>query len=130
MSLVVDSIVSPARPLHFVLAAALTLVACTPHVPPATAAQRAEVRVVLYTTRWCPVCNHARSWLSARGIPYQERDVETSPAAAATHRRLNGARTVPVIDVEGRILIGFVAEELRYAVDEAAHRITRRGSAR
>lgn len=128
MSFAVDSILSRAPGLCLVVVAALTFVACTPHVPPATPAQRAEVRVVLYTTRWCPVCAHARSWLQARGIPYQERDVETSPAAAATHRRLNGARTVPVIDVEGRILIGFVAEELRYAVDEAAHRITRRGS--
>jgi glutaredoxin 3 len=91
-------------------------------VPPATPAQRARVHVTMYTTRWCPVCARARSWLQRRGIPYDDHDVEASSAAAARHRALNPARTVPTIVVEGRVLVGFVEEELRTAVDTAAHR--------
>ena len=100
---------------------AVLAAACAPHVPPATASQRASVRVTLYTTRWCPVCTRARGWLQARGIPYTEHDVERSPAAAARHRALNPARTVPVIDVEGRVMVGFVAEDLRREIDQVAH---------
>lgn len=91
-------------------------------MPAASPAQRAHVRVVLYTTRWCPACAGARRWLAVRGIPFDDLDVESSPAAAARHRMLNPSRSVPTIDVEGRILVGFVEEELRTAVDLAAHR--------
>lgn len=109
---------------HLLLVALLALVpmGCGSTVPPASAAQRAQVRVTIYTTRWCPVCAHARGWLRARGIPYEERDVETDPGAAARWGSLNPARTVPVADVDGRVLVGFVQDEWREAVDAAAHR--------
>jgi glutaredoxin len=101
---------------------ALSSGGCGGSVPPASTAARARVRVTLYTTRWCPVCAHARGWLRSRGIPYRELDVETDGAAAAVHRRLNPNRTVPVFDIEGRVLVGFVEGELRGAIDTAAHR--------
>jgi len=95
---------------------------CAGTVPPATPAQRAQVRVTLYTTRWCAACARARSWLQARGIPYDERDVEESAAAAARNRSLNRSGTVPTIVVEGTVVVGFAEEELRTAIDRAAHR--------
>lgn len=108
---------APAVALALILAGA-----CGPSVPPATAAQRARVRVVMYTTRWCPVCARARGWLHARGIPFVEHDVERDPRAMARLRRLSPERVVPVIDVEGEVLVGFVEEDLRRAIDEHAHR--------
>jgi glutaredoxin len=108
--------------LAALVAGAASAAGCAPAVPPASAAQRARVRVALYTTRWCPVCARARRWFQRRGIPFTEHDVEQDPRAAAVHRRLAPDRVVPVIDVEGRILVGFVAEEVRRAVDRAARR--------
>lgn len=105
----------------FVSTALLALACGPPYVPPATPEQRARVHVTLYTTRWCPACAGARDWLRARGIPFEDRDVEASPAAAARLAALNPARTVPVVVVDGRVLVGFVEEELRRAVDMAAH---------
>lgn len=93
-----------------------------PPVPPASSAARAHVRVTLYTTRWCPHCGRARRWFRVRGIPFDERDVERDPVAAAQHRRLQPARTVPVIAIEGGgVMTGFVADELRRRIDRAAH---------
>ena len=93
-----------------------------PAVPSASSAARARVHVTMYTTRWCPVCATARSWLHQRGIPYDELDVELDPGAAAEHRRLDPNRTVPVIAIDGDgVMIGFVAEELRRRIDRAAH---------
>lgn len=110
------------RPSWIALCVALTAVGCgEPPVPPATPAERARVQVTLYTTRWCPACAGARGWLRARGIPFDDRDVESSPAHAARLSTLNPARTVPTIEVDGRVLVGFVEEELRRAVDSAAH---------
>ncbi|MBZ0115471.1 MAG: glutaredoxin family protein [Sandaracinaceae bacterium] len=110
------------RMLALSLVAALALVAGCGAVPPASTAQRARVHVTLYTTRWCPVCVRARDWLHDRGVRYQEHDVERDPHAALAHRRLNPSRTVPTADVEGTVLVGFVAEEWRSAIDSAAHR--------
>jgi glutaredoxin len=99
------------------------LVGCgPPPVPPASAAQRAQVQVTMYATRWCPACAQARSWLRRRGIPFEERDVEQSREASARLVSLNPARTVPTLVVEGRVVVGFVEEELRRAIDTAAHR--------
>ncbi|MFK7991928.1 MAG: glutaredoxin family protein [Sandaracinaceae bacterium] len=103
------------------LVGVVLLSACAPRVPPATAAQRAQVRVTLYTTAWCPVCTRARAWLHQRGIPFRELDVERRPSAAARHAMLNPARTVPTFDIEGRVLVGFVASDVRTAIDRVAH---------
>ncbi|MCB9597544.1 MAG: glutaredoxin family protein [Sandaracinaceae bacterium] len=93
-----------------------------PAVPAASASARAHVGVTLYTTRWCPHCAHARSWLRARGIPFYDRDVERDAGAAASHAALDPRRTVPVIAIEGGgVMIGFVPDELRRRIDEAAH---------
>lgn len=109
------------RAAPLALASALFVLGCgEAPVPPATTAQRATVHVTLYTTRWCPACAGARGWLRERGIPFDDRDVESSPAYAARLAALNPARTVPTIEVEGRVLVGFVPEELRRAVDTAA----------
>jgi glutaredoxin len=104
----------------FVLAA-IVLIGCG-SVPPATAAQRARVRVVLYTTGWCPACASLRDWLYARGIPFDDNDIESSPEAAMRHRSLNPSGAVPTIVVEGTVIHGFVPEELRSIIDTAAHR--------
>jgi len=101
----------------------LLLAACgPPAVPPASSAARAQVHVTLYTTRWCPHCARVRDWLRSRGIPFVDRDVERDSAAAATHRRLEPDRVVPVIAIEGEgVVTGFREGELRRRIDRAAH---------
>jgi arsenate reductase-like glutaredoxin family protein len=69
-------------------------------------------RITLYTTAWCGSCRQARTYLNQRGIDYVEKDVERSQLAAselAEKRRAAGIRTraVPVLDVDGRLLVGF-----------------------
>ncbi|MBX3272969.1 MAG: glutaredoxin family protein [Sandaracinaceae bacterium] len=105
------------------LAAVAWLAACgPPAVPAATPSARAHVGVTLYSTRWCPHCAHVRDWLRARGIPFVDRDVERDPGAAAAHAQLEPRRTVPVVTVEGGAVVrGFVPDELRRRIDEAAH---------
>ncbi len=71
-----------------------------------------EDRVVLYTTEWCGVCKAAAAFLTKEGIPFEEKDVERDRAAQQelackalkAGTRLNG---VPVLDVAGRLLVGF-----------------------
>lgn len=68
--------------------------------------------VVVYGTAWCAATAEARAWLDARGVPYTVRDVERD-AAAATDAAARcaqveaGCDRVPVIDVAGRVIVGF-----------------------
>ncbi len=38
-------------------------------------------RIVMYTTPWCRDCKAAKRFLSERGIPYEEVDIEQSEEA-------------------------------------------------
>jgi glutaredoxin-like YruB-family protein len=65
------------------------------------------MNVVVYTTPTCPYCRHAKDYLSQRGVPYTERDVASDPSAAADLLRLTQQRAVPVITVDGQVVVGF-----------------------
>jgi arsenate reductase-like glutaredoxin family protein len=68
--------------------------------------------VTVYGTSWCAACRDARKYFSSRKIPFVDKDVERDPAAA---RELQEKATrlgvptdrVPILDVRGRLLIGF-----------------------
>jgi glutaredoxin len=64
--------------------------------------------VILYSADWCGACRKAKRHLARRGVDYEERDVD-DPAVAAELLRKTGSRSIPVIDVGGRVLTGFSA---------------------
>jgi glutaredoxin len=68
--------------------------------------------VTIYGTSWCGACRAARQYLTERKIPFADKDIESDPAAAQELRdkaSKMGIPTdrVPVIDVRGRLLLGF-----------------------
>lgn len=75
-------------------------------------AARPEPRVVLYVAPWCGFCKKAAAHLRREGVLFIERDIEEDPAAAAElARKLAAAGApgggVPVLDIDGTIVIGF-----------------------
>lgn len=68
--------------------------------------------VTLYGTSWCGACKTARRYFVEKNVPFADKDVERDPAAArelAEKASKMGVRAdrVPVIDVRGRLLLGF-----------------------
>jgi mycoredoxin len=63
-------------------------------------------KVVLYATDWCPYCEKTRTLLTAKGIPYQEMNIETSEEARSQYQRLAGDG-VPVLLVAGDVVRGY-----------------------
>jgi glutaredoxin len=68
--------------------------------------------VTIYGTSWCGACKAARQYFTSRKIPFADKDVEKDADAArelATKAAKMGIPTdrVPVIDVRGRLLLGF-----------------------
>lgn len=65
-----------------------------------------EPRIVMYSADWCGACRKAKKYLNEKGVRFEIRDVD-DPAAAAELQAKTGRRSIPVIDVDGRILTGF-----------------------
>jgi mycoredoxin len=62
--------------------------------------------ITLYTTEWCGHCRRLKRQLDELGIAYREVDVDEDPDSG---RRIiettGGYRTVPSVDVGGRLLV-------------------------
>jgi glutaredoxin 3 len=65
------------------------------------------VSVVVYTAPTCGYCRQAKQYLTQRGIPFTEYDVAADPRAAQEMVRLSGQRGVPVIVIDGQVVVGF-----------------------
>ena len=71
-----------------------------------------NLAVKIYTTSRCKFCVMAKDYFNEHGIDYEEINVESSEKARQDAISKSGQRGVPVIDVDGKIIIGFDKEEL------------------
>ena len=55
--------------------------------------------VTVYSTSWCPWCDRAKALLNARGIAYEDVNIETEPDFRRKLVDLTGGYTVPQIVV-------------------------------
>jgi glutaredoxin 3 len=69
-------------------------------------------RARLFVKPWCPWCDEAVDWLRERGIPFEELDVTADADARREMRELTGQTYAPSIEVDGRVLADFGADEL------------------
>jgi glutaredoxin len=71
--------------------------------------------ITIYSTRWCPDCRRAKTFLKERGVEFREVDIEENPSAEEIVIKANdGRRKVPTLEVGGRYFAcsPFNAEEL------------------
>jgi glutaredoxin len=71
--------------------------------------------ITMYSTRWCPDCRRAKTFLKERGVEFREVDIEEDPSAEEiVIKANNGRRKVPTLEVGGRYFAcsPFNAEEL------------------
>ncbi|MEW6045612.1 MAG: glutaredoxin family protein [Bacillota bacterium] len=66
-----------------------------------------QPRVIVYSTPTCPWCNATKRYLRERQIRFYDVDVSRDPKAAQEMVRKSGQQGVPVIDINGRIVVGF-----------------------
>ncbi len=63
--------------------------------------------VKVYSTPSCPWCTVAKKYLSSKNINFEDVDVSKSNEAASEMVKKSGQRGVPVIDIDGSIIVGF-----------------------
>lgn len=79
-------------------------------------------KVTIYTASWCGFCHAAKQYLDKLGISYQESDVESNAKAAEEAVAKSGQRGIPVLDIEGDIIVGFDRPKIDASLK--AHKLT------
>ena len=64
-------------------------------------------RVIVFSSPTCVWCTRAKSYLRTQGVPFRDVDVSRDPAAARDLVRRTGQMGVPVIEIDGRPIVGF-----------------------
>lgn len=72
--------------------------------------------ITLYTTPSCTYCRKAKQWFQENRIKFNEYDVSRDQRRADEMVRKSGQMGVPVIDVNGRIIVGFNQPEIEKAL--------------
>jgi glutaredoxin len=106
------------------------------HTPPAAEATMpgpvspaeasAAVSAIVYGADWCKPCHDAERYLKSLGVSVTKKNIEESRAAQAEMQeklaRVNRHGSgIPVIDVMGKIFVGYSPGPLKQAVDAARH---------
>ena len=73
--------------------------------------------VTIYTTPTCFYCKKTKEFFGANNISYTERDVTTDEIARNDMIVRTGQLAVPVIDIDGKIVIGFDQAALKEALE-------------
>lgn len=64
-------------------------------------------KVTIYTTPTCTYCKMAKAFFQENGVAYEEKDVSVDHEAAKEAMEKSGQMAVPIIDVDGAIIVGF-----------------------
>ncbi len=64
-------------------------------------------RVVVFSSPTCVWCTRAKTYLRSRSVPFRDVDVSSDPAAARDLVRRTGQMGVPVIEIDGKPIVGF-----------------------
>ena len=64
-------------------------------------------KITIYGAEWCPPCHVAKQYLKSKKIGYDYIDVDKVEGAAQKATELSGQRAIPIIDIDGSIVVGF-----------------------
>ena len=71
------------------------------------------MKVKIYSTPECSGCNKAKDFFKEKKIKFEEIDVSENQKAAEEMVDKSKQQGVPVIEVDGNIIVGFKEEKLK-----------------
>ena len=73
--------------------------------------------VKVYSTNFCPYCKMAKSFLKDKNVEFEEVNVQEDKQAAKEMIEKTGQVGVPVIEINGKFVIGFDREQIEKFLD-------------
>jgi len=68
--------------------------------------------IKIYSTPACPFCQMAKDFFAEKGLAYEEFNVTIDEKARDEMIQKTGQMGVPVIEIDGNIVIGFNRDEI------------------
>ncbi len=68
--------------------------------------------VKIYSTPTCPYCLTLKEFLEEKGIKFEDIDISKDVSAKKEMIEKSGQMGVPVVDIDGEIVVGFDREKI------------------
>ena len=72
--------------------------------------------VKVYSTPTCPYCHMAKDFLKENNIEFEDINVAEDKDAANEMIEKSGQMGVPVLDIDGQVIVGFDKEAIKKAL--------------
>jgi glutaredoxin-like YruB-family protein len=72
--------------------------------------------VKIYTTSMCPYCKMAKDFLKEYKVKFEEINLENNQKAVDEMIEKSNQTGVPVLDINGKIVVGFDTEGIKKAL--------------
>lgn len=72
----------------------------------------AAKNVIVYSTPTCPYCTMVKQYLKSKNIPFTDYNVASDIEARNAMVQKSGQLGVPVIEIDGQIVVGFNRNKL------------------
>lgn len=69
-------------------------------------------KIKVYGVPGCPFCKRTKEFLKSKGLNFEDIDVAADHNLAKEMVEKSGQMSVPVIEVDGKIIIGFDKEKI------------------
>lgn len=69
-------------------------------------------KVIVYSTNTCPWCTKVKDYLDQNNVEYESFDVSKEREKAMEMIQKSGQQGVPVIDIDGKLVVGFNQKKL------------------
>lgn len=73
-------------------------------------------KVLVYSTPTCPYCVRLKQYLKENKVVFEDSDVGADEAKAAEMVQKSGQMGVPVLDIGGKIIVGFDKPKIKEAL--------------
>lgn len=70
------------------------------------------LKIIIYTTPSCGYCKMAKAFFKEHNLQYQEKDLASDAVARDEMIAKSNQLSVPVIDIDGQIVVGFDKQKL------------------
>ncbi|WP_029453430.1 glutaredoxin family protein [Clostridium algidicarnis] len=70
------------------------------------------MNITVYSTETCPWCIKVKEYLRENKISFNEKDINLDRNAAIEMMSKSGQGGVPVLDIDGKIIVGFDKENI------------------
>ena len=77
-----------------------------------------DSKIIIYGAEWCAFCHEAMHYLDHLGVKYTYKNVDLDVNDARAAVQKSGQTGIPVIDIDGAIIVGFDRPRINQALHD------------